>query len=119
MDYHGKEKKQKIMKNSEKFHYIGEVSKTIGVPEHIIRFWEKQFSVISPLRDHRGHRIYTQKDIEIINNIKFLVYNKGYRIEGVKKKLRDKSGGGTGSKGDKKFLMQILKEIKEIKKCLQ
>jgi len=106
------------VKSDEKFHYIGEVSKTLGIPEHIIRFWEKQFSVINPLRDQRGHRIYTQKDIEIINNIKFLVYNKGYRIEGVKKKLREKSASVSG-KADRKFLAQILREIREIKKCLQ
>ncbi len=106
------------MKNGEKFHYIGEVSKIVDVPEHIIRFWEKEFSVISPLRDQRGHRIYTQKDIDAINNIKFLVYNKGYRIKGAKKKLREKSQKNKGA-ADKTILMKILKEVREIKKCLR
>lgn len=106
------------MKTGEKFYYIGEVSKTVDVPEHIIRFWEKEFSVINPLRDQRGHRIYTQKDIEIINNIKFLVYNKGYRIKGVKKKLRENVREKAG-KPDKEILIKILKEVREIKKCLQ
>ncbi|MCM8776762.1 MAG: MerR family transcriptional regulator [Candidatus Omnitrophica bacterium] len=102
----------------EKFYYIGEVSKMVELPAHIIRFWEKQLSFIKPLRDQKGHRIYTEKDIEKINRIKFLVYNEGYKIRGVKKKLREKDI--KEKKEDiKKFLKDILKDIKEIKKCLQ
>ncbi len=106
------------MKADEKFYYIGEVSKMVDVPQHIIRFWEKQFSVIHPLRDQRGNRIYTKKDIETINKIRVLIYNKGYRIKGVKKILR---GNVTKNPGrmDKKILLKILKELKEIEKCLQ
>lgn len=106
------------MNSGEKFRYIGDVSREIGVPEHIIRYWEKHFAVINPLRDQRGHRIYTREDIEIINNIKILIYNKGYRIEGVKKKLREKPAKSVENT-DRKFLNQILKDIREIKKCLQ
>jgi len=106
------------MKKEEKFYYIGEVSKIVELPQHIIRFWEKELSFIKPLRDQKGHRIYTEKDIEKINRIKFLVYNEGYKIRGVKKKLRE-ANVKEAAKDTKKFLEEILKDIKEIKKCLQ
>jgi DNA-binding transcriptional MerR regulator len=106
------------MKKEEKFYYIGEVSKIVELPPHIIRFWEKELSFIKPLRDQKGHRIYTEKDIEKINRIKFLVYNEGYKIRGVKKKLRE-ANVKEAAKDTKKFLEEILKDIKEIKKCLQ
>jgi len=106
------------MKKEEKFYYIGEVSKIVELPPHIIRFWEKELSFIRPLRDQKGHRIYTEKDIEKINRIKFLVYNEGYKIRGVKKKLRE-ANVKEATKDTKRFLEEILKDIKEIKKCLQ
>ncbi|MCX8082720.1 MAG: MerR family transcriptional regulator [bacterium] len=102
----------------EKFYYIGEVSKITELPTHIIRFWEKELSFIKPLRDQKGHRIYTEEDIEKINRIKFLVYNEGYKIKGVKKKLRD-INDKEAKKDMKKFCEDILRDIKEIKKCLQ
>lgn len=108
------------MKNNkeEKFYYISEVSKILEVPPHIIRFWEKELSFIKPLRDQKGHRIYTEKDIEKINRVKFLVYNEGYKIKGVKRKLRENNKKET-TKIAKKILEDILQEIKEIKKCLR
>lgn len=106
------------MKKSEEFHYIGKVSKMLDIPQHIIRFWEKEFSSIHPLRDQKGHRIYTKKDIEKINNIKFLIYNKGYRIKGAKKILLE-NRYKNADKPEKKILLRILREIREIKKCLQ
>ncbi len=106
------------MKPDGKFYYIGEASKMLEVPQHIIRFWEKEFSFISPLRDQRGHRIYTREDIEKINRIKLLVYNDGYRIRGAKKRLREKTSANP-CKYFKKTFHDILREIQEIKKCLQ
>ncbi|MCM8760293.1 MAG: MerR family transcriptional regulator [Candidatus Omnitrophica bacterium] len=105
-------------KKEEKFYYIGEVSKIVELPPHIIRFWEKELFFIKPLRDQKGHRIYTEKDIEKINKIKFWVYNEGYKIKGVKRKLRERTGKEDAVEM-KRFLQDILQDIKEIKKCLQ
>lgn len=106
------------MKKEGKFYYIGEVSKITGIPAHIIRYWEKEFNFLKPLRDHRGHRIYTEKEIERLNKIKLLVYKDGYKIIGAKKKIRKKE---TNIEIEKQiiFLKKLLKILKEIKKCLQ
>jgi len=106
------------MMTEDRFYYIGEASRMLEVPAHIIRFWEKEFSIISPLRDQRGHRIYRKEDIEKLQKIKLLVYSDGYRIKGAKKKLREKSPAGAAKYG-KKIFHDFLKEIQEIKKCLQ
>ena len=103
-----------------KFFYIGEVSKVTGIPSHILRYWEKEFSFLKPMRDHKGHRIYTQKEIGKINQIKTLVYSEGYKIQGVKKKLRVQKKTRKNSTQEKlKFLKQISKELKGCEKCLQ
>ncbi|MBN1444595.1 MAG: MerR family transcriptional regulator [Candidatus Omnitrophica bacterium] len=106
------------MKTEDKFYYIGEASRMLEVPAHIIRFWEKEFSDISPLRDQRGHRIYRKGDIEKLHRIKLLVYSDGYKIKGAKKRMRDKAPAGT-EKHVEKIFRDILKDIQEIKKCLQ
>ncbi len=106
------------MKTEDKFYYIGEASRILEVPAHIIRFWEKEFSVISPLRDQRGHRIYRKEDIDKLHRIKLLVYSDGYRIKGAKKKMREKTPAGPAKCGKKTFL-DFLKDVQEIKKCLQ
>lgn len=103
-----------------KFYYIGKVSEITGIPSHILRYWEKEFSFLKPMRDQKGHRIYTQKEIEKINQIKTLVYSEGYKIQGVKKKIRTQQKKTEKNTGEKlKFLKQILKELKGIEKCLR
>ncbi|HDD64868.1 MAG TPA: MerR family transcriptional regulator [Firmicutes bacterium] len=107
------------MKSEDKFYYIGEVSEIVGVPSHIIRYWEKEFSFLKPLRDQRGHRIYTEKEIEKIKRIKNLIYGEGYRIRGAKKKLKEKLRKSIEVEESLKFLKKLLKELKEMEKCLQ
>lgn len=73
----------------EAFKKISQVAQEIGVEQHVLRFWEQEFSVINPLK-RRGRRLYSTNDIEVIKKIKDLLYNQGYTIKGVKKLLRTK-----------------------------
>ena len=68
---------------------IGEVSETLDIPTHVLRFWEKKFKQISPYKNN-GRRYYTPQDIDIIQNIKFLLYTKGFTITGVIAHLSEK-----------------------------
>lgn len=61
---------------------INEVSELLDVPQHVLRFWEKKFDQISPCKIN-GRRYYTKTDIDLISNIKFLLYSKGFTIPGV------------------------------------
>lgn len=72
------------------FKTIGEVSAEIGIPPHVLRFWESKFFRIKPHKRKGGHRYYSQVDVEAIHQIKKLLYEEGYTIKGAQKFLREK-----------------------------
>lgn len=87
---------------------IAEVSQITGIPNHVLRFWEKKFDQIAP-KKRRGHRYYQEKDIEIISTIKHLLYEKKFTIEGAKqhlKKIRSE-------KPEANNVISIVKNIEE------
>ncbi len=67
---------------------IGEVSRLLGVPAYVLRFWETEFRALSPRKSGRGHRLYRRKDVELFYQIKQLLYEKRFTIEGARKSLR-------------------------------
>ena len=110
---------------SEKNYFtINEISKKTQVPEYTIRYWESRFKLLRPLRLSSGHRRYTARDAEIINEIKDLVLMKGYTLSGARKVIYSKkknklAAGPAGRPSDdtlsllediKKELHQIIKE---------
>ena len=73
------------------FRTISEVSKELQVPTHVLRFWESKFSSIKPLKRGGGRRYYRPEDLDLLREIKSLLYDDGYTIKGVQKLLRDQS----------------------------
>ncbi|MEC9077716.1 MAG: MerR family transcriptional regulator [Pseudomonadota bacterium] len=73
------------------FRTISEVSKALQVPTHVLRFWESKFSSIKPLKRGGGRRYYRPEDLDLLRQIKSLLYDDGYTIKGVQKLLRDQS----------------------------
>ena len=67
---------------------IGEVSRLIGVKPYVLRFWETEFPALSPKQSGRGHRLYRRKDVELFLEIKHLLYEKRFTIEGARKSLK-------------------------------
>ena len=70
------------------FFRIGEVSKLLGVPAYVLRFWESEFSLLSPKKSDTGHRQFRRKDVELLFRIKDLLYNKRFTIEGARQTLQ-------------------------------
>jgi len=62
------------------YYSIGEVTKIAGVPAYLLRYWEGFFKELTPARDTRGNRRYTNRDIAMVLNIKELVHEKGYKL---------------------------------------
>ncbi len=73
--------------NKTGFSPIGDVSEKTGVKSYILRYWEKEFPFLQPIKNKAGHRLYTERDVFIVNKIKELLYKKGYSIPGAKKVL--------------------------------
>jgi DNA-binding transcriptional MerR regulator len=66
---------------------IGEVSRLAGIKPYVLRFWETEFSSLGPKKSGKGHRLYRRKDVELVLEIKRLLYDKRYTIEGARKYL--------------------------------
>ena len=74
----------KINLQDKRYYSIGEVASKFNVNPSLIRFWEQEFKILNPKKNSRGYRKFTQKDIEVINKIYFLLKEKGYTIQGAK-----------------------------------
>jgi DNA-binding transcriptional MerR regulator len=68
---------------------ISEASEILDVPQHVLRFWETKFAQIKPLKRNGGRRFYRPEDIEVLQQIKFLLYKQGYTIKGAKKAIEE------------------------------
>ncbi len=80
-------------KTDDAFRTIGEVAALVGVPSHVLRFWESKFTQIKPHKRRGGHRYYRPDDIETIMHIRALLYEKGYTIKGAQKFLKAQKKG--------------------------
>jgi DNA-binding transcriptional MerR regulator len=69
---------------------IGEVASLTGLKQHVLRYWETEFPSIAPKKMGSNHRMYRRKDVEFILEIKHLLYEKRYTIEGARKHLEGK-----------------------------
>ena len=105
------------------YYSIGEVSKTTGLKQYVLRYWETEFKQLNPTKNKAGNRTYRQKDIDLIMNIKSLLYDEKFTIEGarkmlsqpvVKKDLSKSKPSSVKSTVNKKTLMKIRSELKSI-----
>jgi len=68
---------------------IGEVSEIVGVEPYVLRYWETEFELLKPAKAPSKHRLYKKRDVELLLEIKRLLYTEGFTIEGARKKLRE------------------------------
>ena len=69
---------------------IGELSHELGVPQHILRYWETRFPQLRPMQRAGNRRYYRPADVELARRIHRLLYQEGYTVRGVQKLLREK-----------------------------
>lgn len=97
---------------ADKLYYtIGEVSRMFQVNASLIRFWEKEFTIIHPQKNTKGNRVFTAKDIDNFRLIYNLVKEKGYTIQGARDHL-------SKHKSDAEANIEVLKSLKEIRSFL-
>lgn len=88
-----------IEKSESAFRTIGELSSEIGVPQHILRYWETRFPELKPLTRAGSRRYYRIEDVALVRRIHNLLYAEGYTVKGVQKLLADKHAGATMDAG--------------------
>lgn len=79
----------KLPELTKRYYTIGEVAGIFDVNTSLLRYWEKEFPKLQPKKNGKGNRSYTPKDIEQIHLVYHLVKERGFTIEGARKKLRE------------------------------
>ena len=102
----------KLKTNIEKLFYsIGEVAQMYKVNVSLIRFWENEFDILKPKKNKKGNRMFTKTDLENLDVIFHLVKERGFTLDGAKKKLKE-------NKKDTIDNISIIKKLKEIRTFL-
>ena len=97
-------------KEIEKLYYsIGEVAKMFKVSTSLIRFWESEFTILKPKKNRKGNRLFTKKDINHLQIIYHLVKERGFTLDGAKKKLKENKD----EVFDKVAIAQSLQKVKD------
>jgi DNA-binding transcriptional MerR regulator len=99
---------------------IGEVSDLTRTKAFVLRYWETEFSGLRPVKGKTGHRLYRRKDVEMIFQIRHLLYEKGFTIDGARRHIASNGGAAGEQKGlfkgpvDVKQLKAIRQEIQSV-----
>lgn len=72
-----------MAKSPNAFRSISEAADEVGVPQHVLRFWETKFSFIAPLKRAGGRRFYRPQDVVVLTAVKRLLHDEGLTIKGV------------------------------------
>ena len=70
------------------FFKIGEVAEIAGVEQHVLRYWEDEIESLKPKKNKSGQRLYQKRDVELIFEIKQLLYAEKFTVAGARKKLK-------------------------------
>ena len=100
------------------FFSIKEVADMLELQPYVLRYWEKEFSILRPKRNRVGRRYYTKKDVDIVRMIRNILHDQGYTIAGAKKKIVQIIEGpeqlSLPLKNRNKFLREIKEELAKI-----
>jgi DNA-binding transcriptional MerR regulator len=69
---------------------IGDVARLCSLPAYVLRFWETEFPQLKPHKGGSGQRLYRKRDVEMVLEIKRLLYDEGFTIAGARKALAEK-----------------------------
>lgn len=90
---------------------IGEVAKKFKVNASLIRFWEKEFDILQPKKNKKGNRLFTKEDLDNLHIIYHLVKERGFKLEGAKKKLKQNKDEVVNS-------VEMVRSLKSLKSFL-
>jgi DNA-binding transcriptional MerR regulator len=97
---------------------IGEVSSIAGLPPHVLRFWETEFSRIRPKRSPSGQRLYRKRDVMLILEIKHLLHHRKFTIPGARQYLNARPPDDLQA-SPKLTLEDLRNELLSIRKLLE
>ncbi len=98
---------------AKRYFTIGEVSDLCDVKSHVLRYWEQEFPSLSPVKRRGNRRYYQRHDVLLIRQIRSLLYEQGYTIEGARKKL---SGDDVSNDNNlsSQLVNQLVSELEDV-----
>ncbi len=102
---------------------IGDVCALTELKPHILRYWESQFKLLNPAKNRSGNRVYSRREVELIQLVKHLLYTEKYTIDGARQKLEEHRKTGdlrpmARAALEVESLEDIERELMEIKALL-
>jgi DNA-binding transcriptional MerR regulator len=102
------------IKSDTAFRTIGEVAEELGLPQHILRYWETRFPQLRPLQRAGNRRYYRPDDVALVKRIDRLLNHEGYTIKGVQKLLEDRAPPPEHEPNPVALPLAELKRIREL-----
>ncbi len=96
------------------FFRIGEVSQLVGVEAYVLRYWETEFRGLSPKKSDTGQRMFRRKDVELLLQIKDLLYNRKFTIEGARKVLAERQAEKAQKKAEPKKKGKVVQQQRSL-----
>ena len=103
---------------AKRYFTIGEVSELCGVKPHVLRYWEQEFSELSPVKRRGNRRYYQRHDVLLIRQIRALLYEQGYTIGGARAHLVS-DNAKEDSLRTKQLIHQMIGELEDILELLK
>ena len=103
---------------SKRYFTIGEVSTLCGVKSHVLRYWEQEFPNLKPMKRRGNRRYYQREDVLLIRQIRSLLHEQGYTINGARQKLSGVEAEDDSNKSSQ-LSRQLISELDEILKVLK
>tara|TARA_B100001559_G_C16387432_1_gene569537 strand:- start:226 stop:585 length:360 start_codon:yes stop_codon:yes gene_type:complete len=103
---------------SKRYFTIGEVSKLCDVKSHVLRYWEDEFPMLSPVKRRGNRRYYQRQDVLMIRHIRSLLYEQGYTIQGARKKLSGDDANNDNSMSSQ-LVHQLVSELEDVLNVLK
>lgn len=105
---------------------IGEVSELTTLRPSVLRYWESEFARLRPLKSRSGQRLYTRSDVELVMEIKRLLYTEKLTVEGARRRLKAGGRGGeavppaeAGIDAEKRSLLkEVMDELQSLRDSL-
>ncbi|HJZ86792.1 MAG TPA: MerR family transcriptional regulator [Polyangia bacterium] len=95
---------------------IGEVARLIKVKPYVLRYWETEFAVLKPQKGKSGQRAYSRGDVALLAEIRHLLYDRRYTIEGARKRLRrtPEPEAAQTADGAREVLRRVRRDLEEL-----
>lgn len=100
------------------YYTIGEVARELDLTTSLIRFWETEFREINPKKNRKGNRVYTDKDIDTLRKIQYLLKVRKFTIKGAKDRLKNENAVVEQEIQTRETLLRLKSFLLELKSSL-